>query len=58
MKHEPVMKCTTTQMVRGYLCTCGRTILGQVNCFYHFGQRSMEQLDKEVECRTQTTKTS
>lgn len=39
IEHEPVMRVARIRdCLPGYLCSCGRTIIGKTNSQYHFGK--------------------
>ena len=45
--HFPVDRCTTTAMVKGFLCNCGRTILSTGSVEHHFG-KPFEEVEREM----------
>ena len=48
--HYPVDRCTTLYMAQGFLCNCGRTIIGTYAVNAHFG-KSYEEIERELEER-------
>ena len=48
--HYPVDRCTTMNFGRGFLCNCGRTIVGGNRVQDHFG-KPREELEEELNAR-------
>lgn len=38
IRHYPIDRVSTLNFGRGFLCNCGRTIVGESRVLYHFGE--------------------
>jgi len=55
-QHYPVDRCTTMNFGRGFLCNCGRTVVGTNRLQEHFG-KSLEELEADLNARRESAQT-
>lgn len=53
--HYPVDSVATMNFGQGFLCNCGRTIVGEVRVKYHF-EKSYKEVRDELYARRESAK--